>query len=123
MADKREKKTMVFNLPDPPDYDGTDLLVGGARVIRIKKSYDAGENVEKVLIPHTANALDLRHNKTGELIITKNGIPLMPGKQAGTNVDVYPGTHPAQGDVKFAAALAEGDLLVVMYTPTRYAER
>lgn len=95
---------------------------GGKRVVKITSAYSADANVPGVLMPFEANWLDLAGGKA-QLLIEKNGMPLITGEASGAGIEVYPGTDLTNGDLKFASGLAEDDLLVISYGPSvRYAE-
>jgi len=56
----------------------------------------------------------------GQVYMSKNGVPLVAGKDIGATCDYYPGTAPANGDVMFKAALAVDDMLRIEYGTTAY---
>ena len=47
---------------------------------------------------------------------------MVTGAASGAGIEVYPGTTPAEGDIKTASGLTTGDILTVIYGPVRYAE-
>ena len=95
---------------------------GGKRVIKITAVFAADANVPGVLMPFTADWLDLAGG-TAQLTVEKNGVPLVTGGESGDGIEVYPGTDLTNGDIKTASGLAEDDVLVVSYFPKvlRYA--
>jgi hypothetical protein len=98
------------------------LGAGGKRVVKITAVYAADANVPGVLMPFEVNWLDLAGG-TAQVLIEKNGTPLITGSASGAGVEVYPGTDETAGDLKFASGLAIDDILVVSYGPSvRYAE-
>jgi hypothetical protein len=99
------------------------LSAGGKRIIKVTAVVAADANVPGVLQPYDATWLDLAGG-TAQLIVEKNGIPLITGSAAGAGIEVYPGTDMTNGDIKTASGLAVDDLLVVSYgpAPIRYAE-
>lgn len=98
------------------------LGAGGKRLIKITSAYAADANVPGVLMPFTAPWLDLAGG-SAQLLIEKNGVPLVTGSASGAGIEVYPGTDLDNGDIKTASGLAENDLLLVSYGPAavRYA--
>ena len=58
----------------------------------------------------------------GEVYMSKNGVPLIAGKNSSATCDYYPGTDPSNGDVMFKAALAVDDMLLIEYGRTAYRE-
>lgn len=99
------------------------LGAGGTRIIKVTADYLPDVNVPGVLMPYVADWLDLADpdEKKAVVCITKNGIAQVSGIAAGAGIDVYPGTDPANGDLKFTAGLATNDVLTISYHTTRYA--
>lgn len=96
---------------------------GGTRIVKIGQAYAADANVPGVLMPFSANDLDLAGG-TAIVLIEKNGVPLITGSASGSGIEVYPGTDLTDGDIKTASGLSDGDILTVHYMPCalRYAE-
>lgn len=93
------------------------LGAGGIRIFKAPAAFDAGVNVPGVLMPYQASWLNLTLG--AQVCITKNGVPLITGVASGPGIDVSPGDEVSNGDLKFAAALAENDLLLIHYQATR----
>jgi hypothetical protein len=96
---------------------------GGTRIVKIGQAYAADANVPGVLMPFSANDLDLAGG-TATVMVEKNGVLLITGSASGAGIEVYPGTDLTAGDIKTASGLSDGDILAVHYSPSavRYAE-
>lgn len=94
----------------------------GVRIVKIGQDYAADANVPGILMPFVAAWLDLAGG-TAVCTIEKNGVPLITGSASGTDIEVYPGTTVAEGDIKTASGLLTGDILTVRYeNSVRYAD-
>lgn len=92
---------------------------GGVRVLKISGVFAGDANVPGVLMPYENSWLDLAGG-TAQVIIEKNGVPLISGTAAGGDVEIYPGTEPSNGDIKTVSGLADGDVLTVHYISARF---
>lgn len=99
------------------------LGAGGKRFIKVTAVYAADANVPGILMPFAADWLDLAGG-TAQLLIEKNGAPVITGSASGAGIEVYPGTDVNNGDLKFASGLAVDDILLISYGPKvlRYDE-
>ena len=95
------------------------LGAGGKRIIKISGTFAADANVPGILMPYEDSWLDLVGG-TAQVLIEKNGVPLVTADASGEGVDAYPGTDLENGDIKTAAGFADGDILTVHYTLVRY---
>lgn len=96
---------------------------GGVRIVKIGAVYAGDANVPGVLMPYTADWLDLAGG-TAQVTIEKNGETVVTGNAAGAGIEIYPGDSVAAGDIKTASGLTSGDILVIQYhsAPVRYAD-